>query len=78
MFVSFGHIKKAGTQPKETPMAMKDLLITEELVNHMRAAFPEEPYKPGMTLDEVAYAAGQQKPIRHLELILQKRNARGR
>jgi len=59
-------------------MAMKDLLITEELVTHMQAAFPVEPYKPGMSLAEVAFAEGTQKPIRHLELILQKRNARGR
>ena len=59
-------------------MAMKDLLITEELVNHMRAAFPPVPFKPGMSLAEVAFSEGTQKPIRHLEIILQKRNARGR
>ena len=59
-------------------MAMKDLLITEELVAHMRAAFQPEPYTPGMTLDEVAYNEGTQAPIRHLEIILQKRIARSR
>ena len=56
-------------------MAIKDLLITSELVDHMKAAFPVVTYKPGMPLEEVAFAAGTQAPIQHLEIILQKRIA---
>ena len=59
-------------------MALKDFLVTEELVQHMKAAFPVKPYEPGMELAVIAHNEGTQKPIRHLELILQKRNARGR
>jgi hypothetical protein len=59
-------------------MAIKDLLITSELVDHMKAAFPSVTYKPGMSLEEVAFAAGAQAPIQHLEIILQKRIARSR
>ena len=59
-------------------MAIRDLLITQELVDHMKAAFPPTDYKPGMPLDEVAFNAGKQEPIRHLEIILQKRIARSR
>ena len=59
-------------------MPKKDILITEDLVEYMRAAFQPKPYTPGMTLEEVAFAAGTQEPIDRLELLLQKRNARGR
>jgi len=59
-------------------MAPKQLLITEDLVNHMKAAFPPLPYSPGMTLEELAYAQGTQEPIIRLEQMLQQRNARGR
>ena len=59
-------------------MPLKDLLITSELVDHMKAAFQPVTYKPGMTLEEVAFAAGTQAPIQHLEIILQKRIARSR
>ena len=63
---------------KGDPMTLQQLLITEELVNHMKAAFPPKPYTPGMSLEEVAYAEGTQAPIQRLERLLQKRNARGR
>jgi len=56
----------------------QNLLITEELVDYMKAAFPPEPYEPGMTLAEIAFAEGKQKPIQRLEQLLRKRNARGR
>ena len=59
-------------------MAIKDLLITQELVDHMKAAFQPVTYKPGMTLDEVAWNAAKQEPIQHLERLLQKRIARSR
>ncbi len=59
-------------------MAPKDILITEDLVDHMKAAFPLKPYQPGMPLDEVAFNQGTQEPIHHLERLLRKRNARGR
>jgi len=59
-------------------MTAKQLLITEDLVDHMKAAFPPKPYTPGMSLEEIAYAQGTQEPIHRLEQLLQKRNARGR
>ena len=59
-------------------MELKSLLITEELVDHMKAAYPPKPYAPGMSLDEVAFNQGSQAPIEHLEHLLRKRNARSR
>jgi len=59
-------------------MAPKNILITEDLVNYMKAAFPPKHYQPGMPLDEVAFNQGTQEPIHHLEQLLRKRNARGR
>ncbi len=52
--------------------------ITEDLVTHMRAAFPPMHYKPGMSLEEVAFAQGTQEPIIRLEQLLHQRNKRGR
>ena len=59
-------------------MALQNLLLNEDLIDHMKAAFPPKPYVPGMSLDEVAYNQGTQAPIEHLEHLLRKRNARGR
>ena len=59
-------------------MSTQNLLVTEDLVTHMEKAFPETVYKPGMTLDEVAYRQGTQDPINHLKYLLRKRNQRGR
>lgn len=59
-------------------MATKNLLLNEDLIDHMRAAFPPKPYAPGMLLEEVAFNQGTQAPIEHLEQLLRKRNARGR
>ena len=59
-------------------MSTQNLLVTEDLVNHMEKAFPEKPYKPGMTLDEVAHNQGTQDPINHLKYLLQKRSKRSR
>ena len=59
-------------------MAIREFLINEELLNHMKAAFPPKPYTPGMSLDEVAFNQGSQAPIEHLERLLRKKNARGR
>ena len=59
-------------------MSHKNLLITEELVDHMKAAFPPKPYTPGTSLDEVAYAEGTQAPIHRLEQLLSMKTARGR
>lgn len=57
-------------------MTQTNLLVTEDLVTHMEKVFPERPYKPGMTLDEVAHGQGTQDPINHLKYLLQKRNKR--
>ena len=59
-------------------MAQPNLLITEELIDHLKAAFPPKAYTPGMTLEEVAHAAGTQEPIIRLERLLHQRNKRGR
>ncbi len=56
----------------------KNLLVTEDLIDHMKAAFPPKPYSPGMLLEEIAFNQGTQLPIEHLEYLLRKRNARAR
>jgi len=59
-------------------MAPKNLLITEDLIEHLKAAFPLKPYEPGMALEEVAYNQGTQAPIDRLEHLLQMKTARGK
>ena len=56
----------------------KNLLITEDLIDHLKAAFPVKSYTPGMTLEAVAHNAGTQEPITRLERLLKQRNERGR
>lgn len=56
----------------------KNLLITEDLINHLKAAFPLVPYAPGSTLESIAFNQGTQEPIIRLERLLKQRNERGR
>jgi len=47
-------------------------LINQSTIDWLGRVFPAAPYRKGMTLEEVAYDAGQQSVIERLERELQQ------